>query len=184
MFFEKAKIREIPRKSFTTERILKAHNYVEYELCRWFFSRNFPKIFRAAIIKENLPIDVPYFIKEHLWMSASDETTLKKNFGGSKPKNKMVPWKQNGTKLVTLKTKWYQTCGCSDDSRCWEQLKKHVTDKYFEKKVKTLNPCHLPLQEMYVTITILVRLVSTWCICLTKIPEEKHLKLSDSLTQI
>ena len=25
---------EIPRKSFTSERILKAHNYAEYELCR------------------------------------------------------------------------------------------------------------------------------------------------------
>ena len=117
--------------------------------------------------------DVPYFIKEHFWMSASDETTLKKNFGGSKPYSKL-----------TLKTKWYQTQDCSDNSRCCEQLKKHVTDKYSEKKVKTLNPYHLPLQEMYVTITILERLVSTWCICLTKIPEEKHLKLSDSLTQI
>ena len=31
------------------------------------------------------PSDVPYLIKEHLLMSASDETTLKKNFGGSKP---------------------------------------------------------------------------------------------------
>ena len=28
---------------------------------------------------------VPYFIKEHRWMSASDEATLKNNFVGSKP---------------------------------------------------------------------------------------------------
>ena len=40
-------------------------------------SRNFPKLFRKAISKENLPMDVPYFIKEHLWMSAFDEATLK-----------------------------------------------------------------------------------------------------------
>ena len=40
-------------------------------------SRNFPKLFRKAILKENLPMDVPYFIKEHLWMSAFDEVTLK-----------------------------------------------------------------------------------------------------------
>ena len=39
---------------------------------------NFPKIFRTVILKENLPMDVPYFIKEHLWMSASDEATLQK----------------------------------------------------------------------------------------------------------
>ena len=43
-------------------------------------------------------MNVPYFIKEHLWMSASGELTLKKTFGGSKPfskfvdlENKMVP---------------------------------------------------------------------------------------------
>ena len=56
-----------------TERIMKAHNYTKYELCRLCFSRNFPKIFRTVILKENLPVDVPYFIKEHLWSSASDE---------------------------------------------------------------------------------------------------------------
>ena len=42
------------------------------------FSRNFPKIFRTAILKEKLLMDVPYFIKEQLWMNASDEATLKK----------------------------------------------------------------------------------------------------------
>ena len=75
-------------------------------------------------------------------MSVSDEVTLKKFFGGSKPSSKL-----------TLKTKWCHSCGCCDDSRSCEQLKKHVTDKYFEKKI--LNPNHLPLEEMYVTITIL-----------------------------
>ena len=54
-------------------------------------------------------------------MSASDEATLEKVFGGSKPSSKLI-----------LKTKWYH----SDDSRSCEQLKKRVTDKYFEKKVR------------------------------------------------
>ena len=35
------------------------------------FSRNLPQIFRTAILRENLPMDVPYFIKEKLPMSAS-----------------------------------------------------------------------------------------------------------------
>ena len=30
-------------------------------------------------------MDVPYFIKEHLWMSAPDEATLKKNLVGVNP---------------------------------------------------------------------------------------------------
>ena len=69
------------------------------------FSRNFLKIFKTAILEENLPMDVSYFIKEHLWMRASDEAALKKMFGGSKPSLKL-----------TLKTKWYLSCGCCDDS--------------------------------------------------------------------
>ena len=32
-------------------------------------------------------MDVPYFIKEHLWMSAFDEAKL---FGGSKPSSKLA----------------------------------------------------------------------------------------------
>ena len=60
----------------------------------------------------------------------------KKNWGGSKPSSKL-----------TLKARWYHSCGCSDDSRSCEQMKKRVTDKYFFKKVKTLNPNHLLLQE-------------------------------------
>ena len=70
-----------------TECILKAHNYAEYNLCRRCFSRNLPKIFRTVILKEDLPKDVPYIyiIEDHLWMSASNETTPPKNVGGSKP---------------------------------------------------------------------------------------------------
>ena len=68
-------------------------------------------------------MNVPYFIKENLWMSASDEATLKKIIGGSKSSSKL-----------TLKARWCHSCGCRDDSRSCEQLKKHVTDKYFEKK--------------------------------------------------
>ena len=66
-------------------------------------------------------MDVPYFIKENLWNSVSDEATFKKIFGGSKPSSKL-----------TLKIKWYHSCGYCDDSQSYEQLEKHVTDKYFE----------------------------------------------------
>ena len=114
---------EIPRKSLTTERILKAHNYTEYKLCCWCISSIFARIFRKAILKQN-PMDVPYFFKDHLWMSASDEATLKKHFGGSKRSSKL-----------TLKTKLYRSCGCCDDSRSWKELKKCVTEKYFLKKL-------------------------------------------------
>ena len=34
------------------------------------------KILRTAGLKVFLPMDAPYFIKEHLWMGASDEATL------------------------------------------------------------------------------------------------------------
>ena len=43
-------------------------------------------------------------------------------------------WKEPSSKL-TLKTKCYQSCGCCDNSRSCEQLKKRVADKYFEKKL-------------------------------------------------
>ena len=128
-----------------TECILKAHNYAEYELCCWCFSMNFPNIFRAAILKENFLMDFPYFIKEHLQISASDEASLKKKKTfGSRPSSKL-----------TLKTKWDHSCACCDDSRSCEQMKKPVTGKYFEKKKLDLNPNQLLLQEMYVAITIL-----------------------------
>ena len=65
-----------------------------------------------------------YFIKENCWMSASDEAKIKKVVGGSKSSSKF-----------TLKTKWCNNCGCCDDSGSCEQLKKCVTDKYFEKNL-------------------------------------------------
>ena len=84
------------------------------------FFWNFTKIFRTAILKENLTMDVPYLIKEHLWMSAFEEATLKKIWGGSKPSSRL-----------TLKTKWYHNCGSCDHFRSCKQLKKRITDKYF-----------------------------------------------------
>ena len=70
-------------------------------------------------------MDVPYFImKEQPWMSASDKAILKNFLGVSKPSSRL-----------TFKTKWYHSCGCCDDSWSCEQLKKHVTDKYFEKNL-------------------------------------------------
>ena len=36
---------------------------------------------------------------------------------------------------MTLKTQWYHSCGCCDDSWSCEQLNKCVTYKYFEKKL-------------------------------------------------
>ena len=120
---------------------MKAHNYAEYELCCWRFSRNFLKIFGTAILKENLMMDIPYFIKENLRMSASYEATLKNKFGKSKPSSKL-----------TLKAKWYYSCGCCDNSWSCEQLVKRVTDKYFEKKVRLITfhyrKCMLPLQYL------------------------------------
>ena len=47
-----------------------------------------------------------------------------------------------------------------------------------------MNPNHLLLQEMYVIITILEWLVSTWHKQLTENPEERHLELSDYLNKI
>ena len=68
---------EIPRKSYLTVDILKAYSYIEYELCHSCYLRNFWNIFRKAILIKYLSMNVPYFIEEHLWMSASDEATLK-----------------------------------------------------------------------------------------------------------
>ena len=105
------------------------------------FFQEFPENIEKTYLKENPLMDVPYFVKEHPWMSAFAEATL---FGRSKPSPKL-----------SLKTKWYHSCGCCDDSRSCEQLKKRVKSKYFFKKSQILNPNYLPLQEMYVIITIL-----------------------------
>ena len=92
-------------------------------------------------------MDVLYFIKEHLCMSA-------------KPS-----W--------TLKTKCYHSCGCCDDSQSREQLKKHVTDKYFEKKrVRSW----AMITFCYRKCMLLLQYLSDWClngICFTEIPGGK-----------
>ena len=41
----------------------------------WEFPQN---IQNSYFLKKNLRMDVPYFIKENLWMSASNEAKLKK----------------------------------------------------------------------------------------------------------
>ena len=86
-------------KAVTTEHILKAHNCAEYEHCRWCFSRNFPKIFRTAILKKT------FWGMFHI--------SLKKTSGWvllmwQHSKNILVevnlphswPWKQNGITVV------------------------------------------------------------------------------------
>ena len=49
---------------------------------------------------------------------------------------------------LTLETKWYHSCGCCDDSRSCEQLKKRVNDKHFKKRYTSnhLRYRTLPLQ--------------------------------------
>ena len=153
---------------------MKAHNYVEHELCRRCFSRNFGKIFRTAVFKEYLPMDVPYFIKwkhisECFWWCNTQRK--KKKVGRSKPSSRL-----------TLETKWYHSYGCCDDFRSCNNRKSVSQINILIKR--TLNPNHLPLQEIYITIIILRWLVSTWRICSKEISEVKHLKLSDYLNQI
>ena len=89
----------------------------------------------------------------------------KKNFPESKPSSKLAS-----------KTKCYHNCGCCDDYRTFEQLRRML-------QINILNPNRLLLQEMYVTIKILKWLVSTWPICLTETPQKKHIKQSDYLNQ-
>ena len=106
------------------------------------------------------------------WVSACNEATLKKIFSGSKPSSKS-----------TLKTKWYHSCSCSDDSQVVNNWRSVLLINIL-KKSQTLNSNQLPLQEMYVTITILEWVVSSRHICFTEIVEEKQLKLSEYLNQI
>ena len=146
-----------------TQHILKAHNYAQYDLYHWCFSKNFLKIFRIAILKENILMDVPYFNKEHLWISASDKAV-------NPPQS--WPWKQNGIAVVAAAM-------ILEVMNNWRS----VLQINILKKSWTLNSNHLTLQEMYAGITTLAWLVSTWHICLTEIPEERHLILSDYLNQ-
>ena len=120
----------IPRKSFTRKCILKAQNWAKCELCHWRSSRNFPKIFRTAILKVKLLLN-PYLQTFHISLKNTSGWVLlmrqqsKNIFGGSKTSSKL-----------TLKTKCYHSCGCCDDCQSCEQLKKHVLDKYFEKNIR------------------------------------------------
>ena len=88
-------------------------------------SKNFLKILRTSFLKEDLPIDVPHFIKEHLKMSVYIVATLKKKKknGGSKPSSKL-----------TLKTNWYHSCGYSDDSQSYVQMRGVLQINIFFKK--------------------------------------------------
>ena len=47
------------------------------------FPANSPKIFKTVNLKENLLMDVPYFIKEHLWINALDEAKREPSDGCS-----------------------------------------------------------------------------------------------------
>ena len=49
-------------------------------------------------------MDVPYFIKEHLWMNVFDEATLKKDLVEVNPPQS-CPWKQNSTTVVAAMMK-------------------------------------------------------------------------------
>ena len=63
------------------------------------FSGNFPKIFKTVVLKENLLMDVTYFIREHLWMNALDEAFSKKILVEvNLPQS--WPWKQNSNTVV------------------------------------------------------------------------------------
>ena len=115
-------LREVHTPMRTMECILKAHNNAKVWALLLCFSRNFPKIFRTVILKESLSMGVPYFIKENLWKSASDEATLRNFFGGCKPSSKL-----------NLKTKWCNRCGYCDNFWSCERLKKPVVN-ILEKK--------------------------------------------------
>ena len=55
-------------------------------------------------------------------------------------------------------------------------MKKHFTDKHFEKKSDFEFESPSVKGKVYG--------ISTWHICLIEIPKEKHLRLSDYLNQI
>ena len=66
---------------------MKAHDYAELSSVTVVFLE-IPQKYSAHLFKKNLLMNVPFFIKERLWMSDFDETKLKKTFGGSKPFSK------------------------------------------------------------------------------------------------
>ena len=113
-------------------------------------------------------------LNESTSLSAFDDATLKEK------KKKLVEvnppqgwlWKQNGTTVMAA-------------VMIFEVVNNRKSVSQINILIKrTLNPNHLPLQEIYITIIILRWLVSTWRICSKEISEVKHLKLSDYLNQI
>ena len=91
-------------------------------------------------------MDVPYFIKEHLSISASNEATLKKYFVEVNPRQSW-PWKQNGTK--DFKKKGFNPCKAEQPLQGMEsQEKKHKNIKAYTKsfyKEAKVNRCMLIL---------------------------------------
>ena len=47
-------------------------------------------------------MDVPYFIKDHFWMSASDKATLKKKNLAEVSPRESWPWEQSGMTVVAV----------------------------------------------------------------------------------
>ena len=94
----------------------------------------------------------------------------KKFLEGNPPES--WPWKQNGTTVMAA----VMILEVVNNWRSALQIN-------ILKESCTLNPTSLPLQKKYVTITITEWLVSTWRMCLTEIPEEKHLRLSNYLNK-
>ena len=150
------------------ECILKARNYAEYELCRRCLSRNSPKTFRTAILIQNLLMDV---------LRIPLNLRILKNTSGwvllMRQHSKKCLVEVNPPQSWHWKTIWYYSRGCCDDSWSCEQRKKYFLKKDFN---------HAPGNICYHCNTWVM--FSSWRICLTEIPEEKHLKLSDSLNQI
>ena len=97
---------------------------------------------------------------------------LQKNLGGRKP-----------SLNLTLKRKWYHSCGCSDDSQSCEQLKKRVTAKSFEKKLDFEPKSSSVTGKVCYHYNSWVTAVYKTYI-LDRNLQENHLRLSDHLNQI
>ena len=69
-------------------------------------------------------MNVPFFIKERLWMSDFDETKLKKTFGGSKPFSKWT------LKTITTVLAAVMIFEVVNNWRCV------LPDQYFENKLE------------------------------------------------
>ena len=88
-------------------------------------------------------MDVPYFIKEHLSISASNEATLKKYFVEVNPRQSW-PWKQNGTKDFKKRDSIHARQ--NSHYKAWSHKKKKTktlkhTQNLFTKKLKLIGVC-------------------------------------------